>query len=79
MRFSHTLTSGLLWSVTSVLATPAAVKRTDGEFENGQPIDGKGKGAPILGKFRDHMHPLRRRYRLSGAAVPNTSKTIRRH
>lgn len=31
--------------------TPGVEKRTDGpQFTNGQPIDGKGKGAPILGK-----------------------------
>jgi len=30
---------------------PDVEKRADGpQFKNGQPIDGKGKGAPILGK-----------------------------
>ena len=33
------------------LAAPQVVKQQgDGEFENGQPISGDGKGAPILGK-----------------------------
>ncbi|OJJ04008.1 hypothetical protein ASPVEDRAFT_63516 [Aspergillus versicolor CBS 583.65] len=38
----------LLASVPSLLATPSPVKREAG-FPSGQPIDGKGKGAPILG------------------------------
>ncbi|BCS23750.1 uncharacterized protein APUU_40194S [Aspergillus puulaauensis] len=38
----------LLASVPSLLATPSPVKR-DAGFPSGQPIDGKGKGAPILG------------------------------
>lgn len=29
----------------------AVIKRDDAQFNNGQPIDGKGKGAPILGMF----------------------------
>lgn len=27
----------------------AVIKRDDSQFKNGQPIHGKGKGAPILG------------------------------
>lgn len=40
----------LLASVPSLLATPSPVKR-DAGFPSGQPIDGKGKGAPILGQY----------------------------
>jgi hypothetical protein len=30
----------------------AVIKRAEGpQFKNGQPIDGKGKGAPILGVY----------------------------
>lgn len=41
----------LLASVPSLLATPSPVKR-DAGFPSGQPIDGKGKGAPIFGKYK---------------------------
>ncbi|KAL5335556.1 RmlC-like cupin domain-containing protein [Aspergillus crustosus] len=37
----------LLAAVPSILASPALTKRSG--FEDGQPIDGKGKGAPLLG------------------------------
>lgn len=31
-------------------------KRTTPNFPDGEPIDGKGKGAPILGKLPDSSH-----------------------
>ena len=31
---------------------PYLEKRAEPQFLNGQPIDGKGKGAPILGMYR---------------------------
>jgi oxalate decarboxylase len=40
----QSLASGLLFASTTF---GAVIKRA--EFKNGQPIDGKGKGAPILG------------------------------
>lgn len=37
-------------SVLFASASLAAVVKRDAQFEQGQPIDGKGKGAPILGE-----------------------------
>jgi oxalate decarboxylase len=35
--------------LSASLALGAVIKRDNSQFKNGQPIDGKGKGAPILG------------------------------
>ena len=45
----QSLASALLFASSTF---GAVIERA--EFKNGQPIDGKGKGAPILG-----MHPLK--------------------
>ncbi|KAL4871489.1 hypothetical protein BDV12DRAFT_183620 [Aspergillus spectabilis] len=49
----------LLAAVPAILASPSPVKRSGG-FDDGQPIDGKGKGAPLLGGtdvYRDKQNP----------------------
>jgi hypothetical protein len=43
-----------LLGLTTVLfasTTLSAVIKREAQFQNGQPIDGKGKGGPILGKL----------------------------
>lgn len=35
--------------VGDVFAAPQLAKRDDGKFDEGQPISGDGKGAPIFG------------------------------
>jgi len=55
MKFCATVS--LLFASASFAAV---VKRqTPAPFSDGQPIDGKGKGAPILGTFPNKSH---RRY-----------------
>ena len=50
MRATSALVLGLSL-VGSALGAPSKLAERDGEgeFENGQPISGDGKGAPILG------------------------------
>lgn len=50
MRFSVALAAGLLWLAADVAALPGPrfIKRA-AQFLQGQPIDGDGRGGPILG------------------------------
>jgi hypothetical protein len=46
-----------LSAVGQVAGAPQAVKRDDGgKFEEGQPISGDGKGAPIFGEYIPYLH-----------------------
>lgn len=68
------LSSLALAFTSQVLAAPQVTKQDgDGEFENGQPISGDGKGGPILGKFAftattllspSYRSPVSRRHQL---------------
>lgn len=41
---------------SGVLGAPSLVQRDgDGEFDQGQPISGDGKGAPIFGQSLPHL------------------------
>jgi len=51
----QSLASGLLFASSTF---GAVIKRA--EFKNGQPIDGKGKGAPILGMYTFKTQRLQR-------------------
>ena len=51
----QSLASGLLFASSTF---GAVIKRA--EFKNGQPIDGKGKGAPILGMHAFKTQRLQR-------------------
>ena len=46
--------SGLTTALFASSTLGAVIKR-DAQFDNGQPIDGKGKGAPILGECLKHV------------------------
>lgn len=48
MRLTQASVISLIGLVASTTAVPQNVKR-DAQFNVGQPIDGKGKGGPILG------------------------------
>jgi hypothetical protein len=48
----------LLAAVPSILASPSLSKRSG--FNDGQPIDDNGKGAPILGKSFTYLTTLDR-------------------
>jgi len=60
--------------LSSSVAFAAVVKRDSGDgFKNGQPIDGKGKGAPILGTSgKEKLHDLSTH---KSQAVPTTRST----
>ena len=53
---SHTMKlQSIAASLLFTSATLGAVVKRESQFHNGQPIDGKGKGAPILGMLSSAM------------------------
>jgi hypothetical protein len=51
MRFSSFSTLCLLGSAVTANTLPQLSKRDAAQFVQGQPIDGNGKGGPILGEL----------------------------